>query len=461
MRFAPPMNAMRLSSSRLPSWLLNREHRALLGATGWSLFLRIAGMVVTFVSGVILARFLGPGDLGAYGIVIALALLLSAFAQAGMPLLATRESAVALSRGDWGLLHGSLRWFGRTVLATSLIFAALVAGWAALRPGGSHAFTAGYYAAAALVPLYALTVLVGAQMRGLGRIVGGQSLEILVRPALVTAGCLIAIVAAPHFDWRIAVFVNFVAALVALAAGLVWLRRIVPSAAFRARPEQQPRAWWSAAIPLAVVDGFKQLDATYAILLLGILSTASEAGLLRVAASLAVVIAMPLSVLNVVLAPTLASCAAAGETGKLSKLLALSAGSMFATLAATLAVLLLVGKPLLGIVFGEPFRASWLPLVVLTGAQLVNAFFGVGWVLLAMGGGERRLTLSYGVSVTCSIAVAIPAARYGGASGVAAVAILGATIQNLITWWSVRARYHVDCTCLSLLRFLRSARGRP
>jgi O-antigen/teichoic acid export membrane protein len=69
----------------------------------------------------------------------------------------------------------------------------------------------------------------------------------------------------------------------------------------------------------------KQLDVTYGMLLLGALSSETQAGYFRVALSTIIFVSTPLSIFNVVLAPALARLFAQGERDRLQRILTLSA----------------------------------------------------------------------------------------------------------------------------------------
>ena len=428
------------------------QNRPLIAASLSSLVLRLAGMGMSFVLGVVLARYLGPAALGLYGVVIALALLLSVVAQAGLPTLATREIAVALSRQDRPTLRAVVARFATVVLGAAILLAVVQAGIALLFPGLIAGAVGEYVLGAALIPLFALTVLVSAEIRALGPLVKGQSLEIFVRPALTALWCLALIAASGSLNASGAIAANVIGSAAALALGVFWLFRLVPGAGPNMPAAPVNRQWTRSAIPLALVDGLKQIDASYAMLLLGILSADTEAGFFRVALSVIVVVAIPQSVLHVVLAPTLAKSSAELDRASLQRLLAISAGAMTATMAAVLVLLFLVGEPVITLLFGTAYDAAWLPLLLLTGAQLVNALFGVGWVLLSMGGGERELTRSYAVSLPLSIMAAILLIPRLGAVGAAGAALVGSVVQNVLVWRAIGTKYRLDCSLASLAR---------
>ena len=411
------------------------DELTLLSTSLWSMVVRLIGMAASFVMGVLLARWLSPAGFGSYGIIVALALVLSVLAQFGLPTVATREVSVALAQERWPALRGYVGRFARIVAASSLALAIV---WASLTV--SFPVLAGSLVAnlvgAILVPLFALTVLVSAELRALDRIVLGQSLEVTLRPALMCGLLLFISIIGTHLTAPIAVGLNVIASAVTLAAGAIWLRSSIPQPARHGLAER-PRAWFRPAAALAAVDVLKQLDVTYGMLLLGALSSEAEAGYFRVALSTIIIVSMPLSIFNVVLAPTLARLFAQGERDRLQRILTLSAAAMFATSIAALLIIFFAGQPLIRIVFGASYEPAWLPLLFLTCAQAINGFFGVGWVLLSMSGGERRLTISFIVSVGVSVLAAIPLTAFAGAAGAGAAAIIGALIQNLLAWRGV------------------------
>ena len=78
---------------------------------------RLLGMAASFIMGVLLARWLSPAGFGTYGIIVALALVLSVVAQFGLPTLATREVSVAFAEQRWSGLRGYCQTFAKIVAA--------------------------------------------------------------------------------------------------------------------------------------------------------------------------------------------------------------------------------------------------------------------------------------------------------------------------------------------------------
>jgi len=425
----------------------------------WNLVMRLGGMGASLLLGIVLARYLGPSQFGIYGIFISLAMILSVAARLGFPNLATREIAVAVHREEWALARGVIHWFGRTILLLSVLCAVGLILGVLLWTGDTKSTWFGYSIwSALLVPLLALGALVGAELRGLDRLVAGQSLDSFVRPALTCLFCVGAVLLLGSMTTALALGLNAIASALTLALGLMLLRLWMPSPLRAADPERHGRRWGKSALMLGAVDGLRQVDANLGLIILGALSQTPEAGYLRVALSAIVFVTLPQTVVHLVTGPTLARLGSTGEHPQLQGLLSQSAASLSFVTMAFLAILIVAGQPLIELMFGAAYRPAWLPLVALAAAQLVNACFGIGWILMTMSGGERQLAQFYAVSVGLSILAGVPLCIAYGATGAAAAAILGALVQNLLVWRHVRMHHSVDCSVLSAWKKSKSIR---
>lgn len=429
----------------------------LVASSLWSVVLRIGGALLSFLVGVQLARYLGPAGFGIYGVILGIVTLLWAVAQLGLPTLAVREIARTRTAADWSALRGVLTWFPRAAAAAGTALGLAYVAVVLAVPGVTGDFLAGTLWAAALVPVMACTILLNAELRALDSLLKGQSIEILLRPG-ATALLLFALMALQgSMSPADALAMNLAGTAFALLIGLAWLRQAVPPPARLAAPVTAPRAWLAAGLPLALTDGLRQLDSVYGVLVMGALATAAETGIFRVAASTIIIVATPLSVLHVVLAPTLARLHFERRPQPLQRLLALAALAMLGAALAGTAVVALFGQWLITILFGADYAGAWLPLLILCVAQSAGAFFGVAFVLLGVAEGERDLARAFLVSVALSIAAAVPLALSWGAVGVALAAVLGQLVNNGLAWLAVRRRMGLDASPFGLLRSSVSA----
>ena len=423
---------------------------SLVSAGLWSLGVRGAGILISLAVGIVLARHLGPEQLGSYGVVIALVMLVSVVAQVGLPTLAVREISVANEYLQFPLLRGALFAFGGVVASLSCGLAAVLIVIVLVYPVlfGSDANI--YILAAPLIPFYALTSLIAAEIRGLGGLVVGQSFDTLVRPTIFLA-LAVGLSTFAAFDSRLAILLSGVAAAITLIIGIIFLTRALPPDIHCQRSEFNLPSWKKAAVPLALIDYLGQIDGSYGILLVGILASDRSAGYFRLAFSMALFLAAPIAILHMIMAPTLARLSAAGDHRQTQKALSVSSATMFALMAFTYVIIAAEGRLAITLVFGAQYSDAWSTLMLLSLGYLISAFFGVGGILLGMSGGERQLTRALAISVTVSIIAAVPLGVTFGAEGVATASALGVAIQNLIIWRWLKRERQLDCSAMAIL----------
>ena len=417
---------------------------ARLVSTGiWSILLRLLGALAAFASGVVLARHLGPSALGIYGVVAAIAAILATIAQLGIPSIATREAAVNVELNDGERLASSVKWFHLATAAAGLsfgaifIFGALVSG----RFGTSWLTALG---GAVLILPAALVSLSSATLRGLGRLLLGQMLDVAARPALFTVGLLALIWWTDALSPASAMALNVAATAVCACIGLIWVIGSLRSITSARPGPPQTKQWVAAATPLLGTTLLMQVDAQYGLILVSAISTAAMTGIVRIAYSAVGFVSLPNTVAAVVLGPTIARLHAAGEKAQLQALLRRTAWLLLAAQLAIFGAALMIGQWFILAVFGPPFAGAWMPLVVLCFAQVAASAFGISMGVLAMCGGERALFRAYALSVGLSIVAAIPLTMLWHGVGVALAAVIGAIVNGLLCRSSSKALLDVD-----------------
>jgi len=405
--------------------------RAFVRSGLWSLALRIAGLASGFALGVLLARMLGPEQFGIYGLVTTVAAVGMTIAQLGTPQLAVRELSVRSAAGDWSGTRTIIRQFGLAATVAGLAIGLIGFGAAVL--AGASAFDLALVAQGAVLTLLtAHTGLIAAELRGLGALLKGQSMDITVRPLLTFVIVAALLLAGSRLTAQIALTIQNAVTLGAAAVSAAWLWRAIPAPARRG-PAAPTIPWLRAALPLGAVDVLRQFDGSYGVVLVGWLSSGVELGVFRVAVACAVLAAMPVTVFHILLAPTLSRLHAAGDRGEIQRLLTWSAAAMSGIMLPIALAAWLIGKPLVALVFGAAYADAWLPLFLLTLAQTVYALFGMGPILLAMCDGERDLIRIYLIAVGVAVLAAIPMTVVWGGAGAAAGPIVSATLIGLMS----------------------------
>lgn len=424
--------------------------RAALGSSG----LRILGMAFSFLVGVQLARGLGADGYGVYGLAMSVTALLSVPTQFGIPQLLTREIARARAANDWEAAHAVLTWANRTVVLSAAGIAALavpiILFWS--RRESSELISTVKWGLL-LVPLVALANVRGAALRGGQRIVLGQVPELAIRPAVFSLLIFIAIIGVPSLAPSTAMALHAAAALVALAAATWFLRTSLPRiSSAPLRTFGQGQRWFRSAFPLALTEGMRMLQGHMSILLLGAFSTDAAVGWYRVALSTIGIIAIPVTLLNVVTAPVVAKYHAESERSKLQETAPVVALFMTAGVGCLTVPFLVKGEWLLGTAFGSEFEPALPCLLLLSAGQLMNGLFGINTTLLNMTGHEQRTTRAFGAAVALEVTLALSLIPYFGAAGAAGASLVGLLAWNLLTWADARRILQIDSCALAAWR---------
>lgn len=415
----------------------------------WSLVLRIAGLVSGFATGVLLARILGPVEFGIYGLATTIASLAMSVTQMGTPQLAVRELSIRSERSDWSGVKAFILAFARATAIASLAIGALSL-VVANAAGVTSQQLQIVIQASILASLTAFTGLFAAELRGLGALLKGQSMDIMVRPMVtfVIIGALL--LGGARLDALLALMIQNAVTLAAVVVSGIWLWRSIPPQ-FRRDPPARLHPWIGVALPLAAVDVLRVLDGSCSLVIVSWLSSASDLGVFRVAVACGVLAAMPVTIFHILLAPTLSRLHAVRSTQQMQSVLTWAAASMTAiTLVVSVAAWFL-GKSAISLVFGPVYAGAWLPLFILTLVQFVYAVFGMGPILLAMCGGERALIRIYAIAVGCSVLVAIPMTMIWGGAGAATGPLASAVLIGWMCRRHARRQLGVEISAVRLL----------
>jgi len=421
--------------------------------SAWSLALRIAGLASTFLLGIVLARGLGPAEYGVYGFVTTVATLLMTVTLLGTPQLAVRDFSILSQNGDWREIQRRLLQYGSATTLVALVVG--VAATAAGTFGGATARTVLLIAQGGILTLLmGVTFLTSSMLRGLGAMLKGQVMDILVRPGLVFIAAVLLLAARHSLDAVVALWLQLVVTFGSSALCIFWLVRCVP-ADRRAWPGLRgifDFGWLRPAIPLGLVDMLRQLSGSYSVIFVGWIASAVALGVFRVAVGCGLVVGMPVTIFHIVFAPRMAQLNDGGRKRELQELLSSATTAMAAILAPATLASWFLGKAAISLAFGAQYASAWLPLFFLCFAQLVYAAFGMGPILLAMCGGERRLTLIYAVAVSAGMVLTLPLTWLWGPAGAAAATILPALIIGFGCRHYGKTRLGVDVSAPILSR---------
>ncbi len=397
--------------------------------------LKLLSVLLTLAVSVVLARGLGPKSYGQYAFVMAVISVLALPVGPGLAHLITREVSRYHHGEEWGLYRGLLRRAYQFVGVGSgmMLLAIVVVAMTQVAWSLDDRWTL-LLIASPMLPLLGLNTLRGSTLQGLRNVIYAQLPELVVRPSLLlllAGGLLVAGV----LNIVTALVCQIIGACGAFLLGTWFLQRLRPGAVSTVSPAYREREWGRTLLPFMLLAAVGTLNGQVGILALGWLGTNAEVAALRVAESGAMVVAMSLSIVNAVIAPHITRIHRDNNRVLLQQLSRQSARAALAVALPLALPLIILGEPIIRLVYGEVYAdcATW-PLVILAAAQLVNVAFGSVGLFLTMSGYERDTLIGQAIALLVNVVVATILVPPLGAMG-AALAIA----TGLVTWNGVLA----------------------
>ena len=383
-----------------------------------TLMVRVFSVSATFLTSVLLARTLGAEGFGLYSFVYALIMLVALPCQIGIPVLLVRETAKLESEKSWSKMKGLWFWSGKTILMISALSCVTVFLFQLIKGDGDENQFLTYVFGVLLIPLISLGNCRAAALRGLRKIVKGQLPDAVVRPGFY----LIFLTALWCADYAnsasLAMGLNVVSAIIGFIVGGYLLVASSPSQIAKVEADySDSKKWMASSLPLALIGGLQVLSGQTGIILLGLIHEESEAGIYKVAVSIATVMAFGLQIINMIVSPYAARFYHSGELSRLQKIATLGAVVGMSVSIPIFLLVLLAGEDFLSMIYGAGFAMAASPLLILAFGQLVNTFFGSTGTILNMTGNEKVAAKWFGVSAVFNVIASVILIPFYGVVG--------------------------------------------
>jgi O-antigen/teichoic acid export membrane protein len=400
---------------------------------------RFGGALATFLSQLLIARWMGLVEFGTFSNAWVWVTLVGTLVQLGMASSTTRFAAAALERGDRAGVKGIVIFSQLAVLATSILATLLVALVASLpaigfSPGQREALLVGCLC----IPLFAL-VDIG---KGIARADGPAWLAylpgFLLRPILFLAVLAVFQLIGLSIDAQTAVW----AMLVALA--LTWILqwaviRHYLGPALKGPARFDGRAWFGGSIAIVVVDGYFMLVTSLDVILVNAMIGPEAGGAYYAASRLASLVSYVMFAISAISSAQMARHYAAGRHQELAALVRKFVHWTFwPTLGA--ALLLAVSGPFLLDLFGAGFDSAAPALTIMLVGLVVQAAAGPTKFLLLMTGAQNGLALVLGLGAVLALVLDLTLIALWGAMGAAIGTTATIVVATGAMVWLARQR---------------------
>lgn len=411
----------------------------------WVVGGRLAGIGVTLLANVVLARQLSPVEYGKFTLLATLIALLSLVTMLGLSGAVVRFIPESLAHGQ-GLK-------ARRILRMSYGIMGLVWGLAAVAVVSSWSFIAAYFALPSEFDFVLLVVASGGliallqltaeslrsfhELRFASMLAGGQTGGLLSNTIFVAM--LLGWGLFESASLRAALSLNVLALLVIAPLAIVLLVKTVRSHHSANEPklaaefiDERPQlaTILAVCIPILLVQCVTMFSSQADVLIAGACCE-SDLGLYSAARRLMILVAMPLQMANFLVISSIAELKAKNRMSELEGLLQTT--SIFAAIPATLALLVLIvaGGPILELLFGGSYRGATLPLSILACGQLVLVFAGSSHTTLLMTGHQNTALAVNAASALLLLICGSLAAMHFGIVGLAVASASIVILENL------------------------------
>lgn len=394
--------------------------------------LYLLGIPLLLIMNIVLARTLSVADFGLFGFALSLATVLSIPVSGGLPMLLTREVAGYAQRENWpayrGLVLEAYRWvflvsvgIGLAFLTWHAIFGAIVAQQLLIT--------------FLLIPFFGLNAIQNGILKGLGRPLLAEAPSQALQPTLLILGYLIlaklSLASATNALWW-----YFIVIVIVFGLASIMLWRVHPPAVRAASCDvaDQPR-WRRALLPFMMMSATAMLSTQVAVLISGFMGQEEVVAYLRVAERGTIITIIPFHVLSSIIGPHMVAAIQTTDIGQQRDIVCRSSRLMFFTSLPVAIAMLLFGEQVLSLSFGPSYGdKSYLPMIIVSLAQVISLAFGNNGMLLSMGGHERLILASQALALCINIGLCIlligPFGAVGASIGVSA-GVIASTVMNV------------------------------
>jgi O-antigen/teichoic acid export membrane protein len=417
----------------------------LLSGSTWALGGKIGATTIGLVTNSVLARLLTTQEFGVYFLAFSIVAVGAVLGSLGLPKTVLRFVAenmtlgqpgraqraiyTALGLGVLGAFGASLAYFfivgdlvGRYLFDSSALVAVI-------------GLTAGWMAISAMQEIMAevfrgfhdirMATLFG------GLATGGRSAGLIMRIMLLA--CLVLLwLTIEHTDVRTVMLASLGSGAASALLAAVFLHKRISSLGTQGTENPiSARDELRDAFPILIISltSFILLSAAD-LWILGIFRSEAEVGLYGAAARLVALIAMPLLLTNLVLPPIIAEMYAQGRTAELEGTL-----RSFSTLSGVpsllvLIVFMLLGGPILGLVYGPDYQSAAMVLVLLSAGKLAAVWAGSCGAVLQFTGHQGSMLRVNLLTSPLFIIGALLVVRDYGPIGIASMTAAITILQN-------------------------------
>lgn len=412
-----------------------------------SLSIKFFASFFAFVNSILLARILGIEYFGIYVLTFATVSLLSIPVALGLPLLITRFVSKYEVENNYSAIKGLLIKSNQLVLVTTFIialfgFISYFLWWKNLNNRLIESLYFGFF----LIPLFALSSLKTAALRGLRYIILGQIPDTLLRNFIFFVGLIICYFIKFKLTPANAIVIHIIAASISFLVSSYFLKNKLLNKLKKLKPEYEIKKWIKEVLPFSINSGVQVIKTKLSTYILAIFGSLEAVALFDVAIRGSSLVAFSLDALNTAIAPYISKEFENNKINNIQKIVTKTTRLVFIFALPIVLIFIFGGKKFIQILYGKEYILSYIPLIIICIGQLVNAATGSVGLVLNMTSNQVHYTKIIIKMAVLNVILSIPLIIYFDVIGAAILYSVILVIQNLSLVIYVKKKLSINTT---------------
>jgi O-antigen/teichoic acid export membrane protein len=430
--------------SKIINFLSKKDIRS---AAAGSVVIKFGSAFFAFLNSVLLARYLGVQGFGYYVLAFSTMTILSVMATMGIPNLITRYISKYDVHNNFSAVKGlliktNLFVVFSTVIIFALAFISYLFWW---RHYNSVLVETLLYSFL-LVPLLGFGALLSAALRGLKLVILSELPNTIFRNFLFSISIVICVIIDYKLTPQLAIIFQIFAAALGFLLGYIFLRKNLLLKLKTISPTYFNKEWVSQTIPFSISSGVQVVKSKALTFILAVFGSIESVAIFEVAMRGAALVSFILDGLNMAISPFISSSFEKGETANIQKILKKTSRIILAFSLPVALLFIIGGEQLIQFVFGDDYKGSYIPLVILCVGQLFSAIIGSVGLVLNMTGNQKVYSNNNIMMLLLIILLSIPIVIYYNVNGAAVLFSATLVLQNILLLVYVKNNLKINTT---------------
>jgi O-antigen/teichoic acid export membrane protein len=411
----------------------------MLGGSAFLFLCRIGGAAATFLTQLLLARWMGAAELGIYILAFSWLTLLAAIPVSGYTAAAVRFIGQGLANQEHGFARGYIRHATKINLLSTTGIALLAITSVILFPGFPAELQLLYLVTFAGIPFFSIMSINNGIALAMSRFALSYLPANILRPMLFLL--LVWAIWLQDFSLTADLAMELQIVVVIILAGFTSVLRW-RSMRLRLSPAsliKDTKTWNRAAMPLLGVSLFTSFFPQITVIVSGFFLASADIAIYNVGYRVAMLISFPLVAIDAFTAPALSRHFHSNDRSELIREIQHSTALRFGIALTAVIFLVFFGDWVLSL-FGPEFKEGYKITILLALAQLAHAAVGPVTRLLAISGHQKQSMYASGAALILWLALTAILMPLYGIMGVAVavfvtLTVWAAILRQMVVWY--------------------------